>query len=108
MFKKINFLFKVIVNYLAIISCYIFMTNKNNNSMPSKEIKEPYKCSNCYIIRLFLLAVVFIVLLALIQSDKLHYLDFVTPSNAATLIVFLGVIMFLIKLSKYVFEKKKH
>ena len=108
MFKKINFLFKVIVNYLAIISCYIFMTNKNNNLMPSKEIKEPYKCSNCYIIRLFLLAVVFIVLLALIQSDKLHYLDFVTPSNAATLIVFLGVIMFLVKLSKYVFEKKKH
>ena len=108
MFKKINFLFKVIVNYLAIISCYIFMTNKNNNSMPSKEIKEPYKCSNCYIIRLFLLAVVFIVLLALIQSDKLHYLDFVTPSNAAILIVFLGVIMFLVKLSKYVFEKKKH
>ena len=108
MFKKINFLFKVIVNYLAIISCYIFMTNKNNNSMPSKEIKEPYKCSNCYIIRLFLLAVVFIVLLALIQSDKLHYLNFVTPSNAATLIVFLGVIMFLVKLSKYVFEKKKH
>ena len=84
------------------------MTNENNNSMPSREIKETYKCSNCYIIRLFLLAVVFIVLLALIQSEKLHYLDFVTPSNAATLIVFLGVIMFLIKLSKYVFEKKKH
>ena len=84
------------------------MKKKNNNSMPSKEIKEPYKCSNCYIIRLFLLAVVFIVLLALIQSDKLHYLDFVTPSNAAILIVFLGVIMFLVKLSKYVFEKKKH
>jgi len=55
-----------------------------------------------------LLAVVFIVLLSLIQSDNLHYLDFVTPSNAATLIVFLGVIMFLIKLTKYVFEKKKH
>ena len=76
--------------------------------MPSKEIKEPYKCSNCYIIRLFLLAVVFIVLLALIQSDKLHYLDFVTPLNAATLIIILGLIMFLIKLYKYVYEKKKH
>ena len=34
--------------------------------------------------------------------------DFVTPANAATLIVFLGVIMFLVKLTKYVFEKKKH
>ena len=84
------------------------MTNDNKISTLSREIKKPYKCRNCYIIRLFLLAVVFIVLLALIQSDKLHYLDFVTPSNAATLIVFLGVIMFLIKLTKYVFEKKKH
>ncbi len=84
------------------------MRNNNKNLMTSKESKEPYKCRNCYIIRLFLLAVVFIVLLALIQSEKLHYLDFVTPSNAATLIVFLGVIMFLVKLSKYVFEKKKN
>ena len=84
------------------------MTNKNKNSMPSKEIKEPYKCSNCYIIRLFLLAVVFIVLLALIQSDKLHYLDFVTPTNAATFVVLVGVIIFLLKLIKYIFEKKKY
>ena len=84
------------------------MINNNKISINNKEIKRPYKCRNCYIIRLFLLAVVFIVLLALIQSDKLHYLDFVTPSNAAKLIVFLGVIMFLVKLSKYVYEKKKH
>ena len=84
------------------------MTNDNKISNLSKEIKKPYKCRNCYIIRLFLLTVVFIVLLSLIQSNNLHYLDFVTPSSAATLIVFLGVIMFLIKLTKYVFEKKKH
>ena len=84
------------------------MTNNSKNSTPSRETKKPYECRNCYIIRFFLLAVVFVVLLALIQSDKLHYLDFVTPSNAATLIVFLGVIMFLIKLYKYVYEKKKH
>ena len=84
------------------------MTNKNENLKSSEETKKHYKCRNCYIIRLFLLAVVFIVLLALIQSDSLHYLDFVTPSNAATLIVLLGVIMFLIKLTKYVFDKKKN
>ena len=84
------------------------MKNNNENSMPSKEIKEPYKCSNCYIIRLFLLAVVFIILFALIQSDNLHYLDFVTPKNAATLIIFLGVIMFFIKLTKYFLENKNN
>ena len=84
------------------------MTNNNKISAPSKDIKKPYKCRNCYIIRLFLLAIVFIILFALIQSDKLHYLNFVTPSNAATLIFILGIIMFLVKLTKYVFEKNKH
>ena len=43
-----------------------------------------------------------------INNATLHYLDFITPSNAATLIVFLGVIIFLVKLTKYIFEKKKH
>ena len=84
------------------------MTNNNKTSTPHKEIKQPYKCRNCYIIRLFLLAVVFIVLFALIQNENLHYLDFVTPSNAATLIVLLGVIMFLVKLTKHIFKRKKH
>ena len=83
------------------------MTKNNDNSTSSKEIKMPYKCRNCYIIRLFLLAVVFILLFALIQSDNLHYLDFVTPSNAATIIIILGIIMFLVKLTRYIFEKKK-
>ena len=84
------------------------MTKNNKILTPSKEIRKTYKCRNCYIIRLFILSVIFIVLFALIQSDNLHYLDLVTPSNAATLIFILGIIMFLVKLTKYVFEKKKH
>ena len=84
------------------------MTNNNEISTPSKELKKPYKCRNCYIIRLFLLAVVFIILFALVQSENLHYLDFVTPTNAATLIIIVGVIMFLIKLTNYFFEKKNN
>ena len=84
------------------------MTNNIKIPTSSKEIKKPYKCRNCYIIRLFLLAVVFIILFALIQSDNLHYLNFVTPSNAATLIFILGIIMFLAKVTKYFLEKKKN
>ena len=84
------------------------MTKNSKISTSSKEINKSYKCRNCYIIRLFILAVLFIVLFALIQNDNLHYLDFVTPSNAATLIILLGVIMFLVKLTKYIFERKKH
>ena len=83
------------------------MTNNNKISTSYKETAKPYKCRNCYMIRLFLLAVVFIVLFALIQSDNLHYLNFVTPTNAATLIIILGVIIFLVKVTKYIFEKKK-
>ena len=83
------------------------MINNKEISTPYKEMKKPYKCRNCYIIRLFILAVVFIVLFALVQNDNLHYVNFVTPSNAAILIIFLGVIMFLIKVTKYFFEKKK-
>ena len=84
------------------------MINKNKVQTSNKEIKKTYICKNCYIIRFFLLAVVFIILFALIQSENLHYLDFVTPTNAATLIIILGVIMFLIKLTNYFFEKKNH
>ena len=56
----------------------------------------------------FLIAVIFIILLALIQNDKLHYLDFVTPLNAATLIIILGLVMFLIKLTIYLFNKNNN
>ena len=80
----------------------------NNNFSHNKKIEKTYRCRNCYIIRFFLLAVAFIILFALIQSDSLHYLDFVTPTNAATLIIILGVIMFLIKLTNYFFEKKNN
>ena len=74
----------------------------------SKETKPVYKCKNCQIIRIFLLSVVFIVIIALIQSDKLHYLNFVTPLNAAIFIIFLGLVLFFIKLTKYFLEKKQN
>ena len=83
------------------------MANKNNISS-NKKIEKHYRCRNCYIIRFFLLAVVFIILFALVQSDNLHYLDFINPTNAATLIIILGVILFLIKLAYYFFEKKNN
>ena len=89
---------------------YIFLSNmKGDNKILkfSKDTKPAYKCKNCQIIRIFLLSVVFIVILALIQGDKLHYLNFVTPLNAALLIVSLGLLMFFIKLAKYFLEKKQ-
>ena len=84
------------------------MINNNKISTTNKSVKKSFKCKNCYIIRLFLLAVVFIVLFALIQSENLHYLNFVTPKNAATLIIIIGLIMFFIKLTNYFYDKKNN
>ena len=92
---------------MAKISYYLLMIKKNKILTSNNEINQTSKCKNCYIIRFFLLAVVFIILFALIQSENLHYLNFVTPTNAASLIIILGIIMFLIKLTNYLLDKKK-
>ena len=68
----------------------------------NKHIKT---CQNCRIIRVFLLCVLFIVLLGLIKSDQLHYLQIITPLNAAILIISSGLIMFIFKLAKFLLEK---
>ena len=93
-----------------LIGIYFFCYMKGINKIlkSSKKIKTEQKCQNCQIIRIFLLSVVFIIIIALIQSDKLHYLNFVTPLNAAISIISLGLIMFLIKLTKYFLEKKQN
>ena len=71
----------------------------------NKNIKT---CQNCRIIRVFLLSVLFIVLLGLIKSDQLHYLQIVTPLNAAILIISSGLIMFMFKLAKFLLEKNQN
>ena len=80
------------------------MKKLKNISQHFIENKTPRKCQNCRIIRIFLLSVLFIVLLGLIKSDKLHYLQFITPTNASIFIICSGVIMFLFKLAKFLIE----
>ena len=62
-------------------------------------------CRICTIIRYFLVAVVVIAILALTVNEKLHYLSFVTSWNAAVLILFLGVLLFLYKVYEYLKSK---
>ena len=64
-------------------------------------------CKICKIIRIFLFSVFLIVLLALIQKDKLHYLKFVTPENAAYVILMLGVLITVFKIFEY-FKNKRN
>ena len=82
---------------------------ENTKKSPKSIIKQrqTQKCQNCRIIRFFLLSVILIALLGFIKHDKLHYLKIVTPENAAIVIISMGFIMFLIKLTKYFFEKNQ-
>ena len=54
-------------------------------------------CKICKIIRIFLLSVFLLILLALIQKDKLHYLKFITPENAAYFILVSGILITILK-----------
>ena len=82
---------------------------KNTKKSQKSNIKEKLtpKCQNCRIIRFFLLSVLLIALLGFIKNDKLHYLQIVTPQNAAIVIISMGLIMFLIKLTKYFLERNQ-
>ena len=64
-------------------------------------------CKICKIIRIFLFSVFLLVLLALIQKDKLHYLKFITPENAAYVILILGVVITVFKIFEY-FKNKEN
>ena len=82
------------------------MKHFNKDIKSSNLDATPRKCKNCVIIRIFLLSVLFIILLGLIKSDQLHYLKIVTGQNAAIVIIALGCFMFVVKLVKYLIEKK--
>jgi len=64
-------------------------------------------CKICRYIRYFLLSVFLLIILAFIQHDKLHYLKFVTPENAAILILVVGIIVFVGKVIFYYKDKRK-
>ena len=58
-------------------------------------------CRSCLIIRYFLIAVLFIILIGLVFTDKTHYLAIIKPEYLAYLVLILGALIFIIKLYQY-------
>ena len=58
-------------------------------------------CRNCLIIRYFLFAVLFLVLVGLVFTDKTHYLAIIKPHYLAYLILIIGLVIFIIKLYQH-------
>ena len=58
-------------------------------------------CRICLIIRYFVLSVIFLIVISVTLTDDLHYLSFITPWNAVSLIFLLGFFVFIVKLIEY-------
>ena len=58
-------------------------------------------CRNCLIIRYFLIAVLFIILVGLVFTDKTHYLAIIKPDYIAYIILIIGLLIFIVKLYQY-------
>lgn len=63
-------------------------------------------CRICSFTRIFLIFVVFLIVISLTLTDKLHYLSIVSTWNVALFIIFVGIIGFIFKLFLYLKKQK--
>ena len=64
-------------------------------------------CFTCRLIRSFLLATVMLIILGLVASDRLHLMSFISTELIATMIMVVGLILFLFKLWQWKKEKSE-
>ena len=64
-------------------------------------------CKRCRIIRTFIIATMFIVILGLVGGDNLRFLSMVTAEGIAAAIWIAGGLLFLIKISFWLLDKSK-
>ena len=68
---------------------------------------KPGPCHRCHIIRSFVLCTLMLMILALVSGDRLTVIDFLTPTWFATVIIFIGISGFLVKLISWkIFNKQ--
>ena len=65
-------------------------------------------CKRCRIIRMFIIAAMFIVILGLVGGDKLSFMSMVTAEGIAATIWIAGILLFLVKFSFWISDKSKN
>ena len=78
------------------------MTNQIEN------INQRKICRTCVIIRLFIVAMLLLLIVAILAKDQMYHLSFLTTWNVAIAIVVFGSISFLIKFLFWKLEKKNN
>jgi|TARA_B100001996_G_scaffold371338_1_gene346580 hypothetical protein len=75
---------------------------QDKSSLPEAKI-----CRTCIVIRIFILAMLLLVITGLIARDKMHHLSFLTTWNVAIAIMIFGIISFIVKFIFWKLENKK-
>ena len=70
---------------------------------PSSELNI---CRTCIVIKMFIIAMLILVITGLLAKDKMHHLSFLTTWNVAIAIMVFGSISFVIKLILWKLESK--
>jgi ABC-type uncharacterized transport system permease subunit len=72
--------------------------------------KEPLPaskiCRTCIVIRMFIIAMLILVITGLLAKDKMHHLSFITTWNVAIAIMVFGSVSFIIKFIFWKLENK--
>ena len=63
-------------------------------------------CRTCIVIRMFIMAMLILVIIGLLAQDKMHHLSFLTTWNVAIAIMVFGTISFVIKFVLWRLEGK--
>ena len=75
---------------------------QDKSSLPEAKI-----CRTCIVIRIFILAMLLLVITGLMARDKMHHLSFLTTWNVAIAIMIFGIISFIVKFIFWKLENKK-
>ena len=65
-------------------------------------------CRTCMIIRMFMLAMLVLVIVGLLAREQMSYLSFITTWNVAIAIMIFGVLSFIVKFILWKLEEKKN
>ena len=63
-------------------------------------------CRTCIVIRMFIIAMLILVITGLLAKDKMHHLSFLTTWNVAIAIMVFGSVSFIIKFIFWKLENK--
>ena len=75
-------------------------------SQERKQSSESKICRTCIVIRMFIIAMLILVITGLLAKDKMYHLSFLTTWNVAIAIMVFGSISFVVKLILWKLESK--